>query len=117
MPPPGPPGRPPPGPPGGRPPPGKPPGGPPPPPGPKFIGFGFFWFAVTAVVTITLSPTTMGDDHATPGISTFHATFLSLPHSVGSFDSLLRAAAPGPRNCGQSSAHAAAGTASRHPRA
>src|SRR5258708_6774243 len=70
-----------------------------------------------AVVTITLSPTTMGDDHATPGTSTFQAMFLSLLHSLGSLDSLLSAAEPGPRNCGQSSAHTAAGAPTRQPSA
>src|SRR5262249_6963401 len=73
--------------------------------------------AVIAVVTMTLSPITIGDDQATPGISTFQAMFLSLLHSVGSWDSLLSAAAPGPRNWGQSSAKVTAGTLNTSPSA
>src|SRR5436190_1622743 len=73
---------------GAAPPPNPPPGPPlgPPPPGPNpppNPPFGFGCFSEYAVVTNTLSPTTIGHDHATPATFTFHATFLSAPHSVG----------------------------------
>jgi hypothetical protein len=55
-----------------------------------------------AVVTITLSPHTMGDDHPVPGSLIFQRTFFPGPHSVGSFVSAVRLVPLGPRNCGQS---------------
>src|SRR5262245_34185316 len=62
---------------------------------------GFDFPSVVAVVTNTLSPVTMGDDHPRPGISCIHSTF-----SVFDQRSASRACAPtgfasGPRNCGQ----------------
>src|SRR5262249_13200240 len=84
-------------PPGPNPPP-PPPGGPNPPKPP----LGFCCLSVMAVVTKTLSPTTIGHDHATPGTSAFQATFFFALHSSGSFGSSITPVPSGPRNCGQS---------------
>jgi hypothetical protein len=62
---------------------------------------------VIAVVTKTLSPQTIGDDHATPGIFVFHWTFLSVLHSVGIEVAETTPEPFGPRNCDHSSAKAA----------
>jgi hypothetical protein len=61
---------------------------------------GFDLPSVVTVVTYTLSPVTIGDDHPRPGISRDHSTF-----SVFDQRSARRACAPtgfesGPRNCG-----------------
>src|SRR5262249_31100148 len=82
------------------------PPGPPPKPPP---GCGFLWLSVMAVVKNTLSPQTMGDDQATPGILAFHCTFFSGPHSVGSAEPVATPLLFCPRNSGQSSACASPG--------
>src|SRR4029078_3269750 len=84
-----------------------PPRGPPFPPPPPNPPLGFFWFSVTAVVTMTLSPTTMGHDHAAPGTAAFHATFLSPAHSPGNL-SVEMPLPLRPRNSGPSAAVAVA---------
>jgi hypothetical protein len=82
-----------------------------PPPNPLF---GFAWPLLNALVTMTLSPTTIGHDQATPGTSAFHLTFLSGSQTAGSFvaDSPLPSA---PRNCGESAAPTGSATAARPP--
>src|SRR5262249_50375843 len=111
-----PPGKPPPGgrPPGGRPPPGRPPPGGP----PKRKGFGLVCLSVTAVVTNTLSPQTIGDDRARPGTLPFRAPFLPAPPPSGSCFPADWLLAPGPRNCGQLSARPAGArhASQRHPK-
>src|SRR5215211_5705270 len=62
---------------------------------------GFDLPSVVTVVTYTLPPVTIGDDHPRPGISCDHSTF-----SVCDQRSASRACVPtgfdsGPRNCGQ----------------
>src|SRR5262245_13118484 len=88
--------------------PAPPPNPKPKPPNPPASGLGRDCFSLTAVVRKILSPHTMGQDQATPGILTFQAMFLSPPFSsrpqlVGSSFSLDRPRASAPRNCGQSS--------------
>jgi hypothetical protein len=63
------------------------------------------WFSVVAVVTNTLLPEMIGEDQPSPGIFTFHSTFLSVPHSLGTAE-LATPALSGPRNWGQSPANA-----------
>jgi hypothetical protein len=43
----------------------------------------------------------MGDDHASPGMAVFHATFSVALHVMGRFVSAERLNPDGPRNCGQ----------------
>src|ERR1700722_16300318 len=50
----------------------------------------------------------IGEDQPSPGIFTFHSTFLSVPHSLGTAESATPALS-GPRNCGQSPAETSLG--------
>src|SRR5262245_37861882 len=77
----------------------------PPPPKPPLPAAGFVCLSATAVVTNTLSPTTIGHDQAYPGTWAFQLMFLSALHSVGSCFSALVAEPLGPRNWVQSAAH------------
>src|SRR6187551_3083520 len=57
--------------------------------------------APIAVVTITWSPHTIGDDQPRPAISARHATLIVVDHLVGSVATDDTARPAGPRNCGQ----------------
>jgi hypothetical protein len=46
----------------------------------------------------------MGEDHPTPGIAVFQATFSVCDHLSGNAGSSATPVEPGPRNCGQSAA-------------
>lgn len=56
-------------------------------------------------MTITKSPVTIGDDAPVPANCAFHAMFFVALHSTGSPVSADTPWLPGPRHCGQSSAH------------
>ena len=58
--------------------------------------------SLTADVTNTRSPHTIGDDQPRPGTSTAHATFCVADHLTGNCAASATPAAFGPRNCGQS---------------
>src|SRR5215207_1835595 len=57
--------------------------------------------ALTAEVTNTRSPQTIGDDQPRPGRSAVQATCSVVDHDTGSRASSAMPAAFGPRNCGQ----------------
>src|SRR4029079_17973635 len=67
---------------------------------------------LTAEVTITWSPQTIGDDQPRPGTSARHATLIVVDHFVGSVSIDETARPAGPRNCGhtRSGGAGAAGT-------
>src|SRR6187397_430532 len=54
-----------------------------------------------AVVTITWSPQTIGEDQPRPGTSAFQPTLMVVDHFVGSVSIAEIARPDGPRNCGQ----------------
>ena len=58
--------------------------------------------SVTAVVTKTLPPVTIGDDHPRPGIVATHSTFSVFDQRSGSALLSPTGFRSGPRNCGQS---------------
>ena len=64
------------------------------------------FFTAVAVVSQTRPPATTGDDQPRPGTGTFHAMFFDSLHSSGTPRSVDSPWPPGPRNCGQSCAHA-----------
>ena len=61
---------------------------------------------LTADVTKSVEPHTMGDDHARPGIVAIHATFFVSDQRIGGVAVSETPELPGPRNCGQFSAEA-----------
>src|ERR1700730_6108739 len=63
---------------------------------------------LVAVGTQTRPPATTGDDHPRPGIGVFQMTLRDSLHSTGTPRSVECPWPVGPRNCGQSSALAAA---------
>src|SRR6185436_21131441 len=61
---------------------------------------GFDLPSVVTVVTYTLPPVTIGEDHPRPGISCDHSTFSVLDQRSASFACVPTGFDSGPRNCG-----------------
>src|SRR3954466_9547956 len=55
---------------------------------------------LTAVVTITWSPQTIGEDQPRPGTSALHPTLMVVDHLSGRLSIAETARPAGPRNCG-----------------